>query len=94
MARITKESLKAKIKRAEDRVAKTGETYDAACKELKNLREKMSVIENEELISAFVKSNKTLEEAIAFFESDMAIEDGTSNCTTRTRARRKKRRTK
>ena len=93
MAHITKESLKAKIKRAEDRVAKTGETYDAACKELKNLREKMSVIENEELISAFVKSNKTLEEAIAFFESDMATEDGTSNAT-KCRGRRRKRKTK
>ena len=93
MARITKESLKAKIKKAEDRVAKTGETYDAACKELKNLREKMSAIENEELISAFVKSNKTLEEAIAFFESDMVTEDGTSS-TTRSRGRRRKRRTK
>ena len=93
MAHITKESLKAKIKRAEDRVAKTGETYDAACKELKNLREKMSAIENEELISAFLKSNKTLEEAIAFFESDMAIEDGTSN-TTKCRGRRRKRKTK
>ena len=35
------------------------------------LREKKSAIENETLIAAFVKSNKTLEEAIAFFESDM-----------------------
>ena len=42
----------------------------------KALREKMSAIENETLIAAFIKSNKTLEEAIAFFESDMK-EDST-----------------
>ena len=36
----------------------------------------MSAIENETLIAAFIKSNKTLEEAIAFLESDMK-EDST-----------------
>ena len=30
----------------------------------------MAALESEELIEAFMKSNKTLEEAIAFFESD------------------------
>lgn len=71
MARMTKESIEAKIKAAEERVVRTGETYNAACEELKNLREKKAAIENEELIDAFMKSNKTLEEAIAFFESDL-----------------------
>ena len=71
MARMTKESLEAKIKKAEEKVVRTGETYNAACKELKNLRDKMAAIENEALVEAFMKSNKTLEEAIAFFESDM-----------------------
>ncbi len=69
MARITKESLEAKIQKAEERVIKTGKTYNAACDELKALRDKKAAIENEELIQAFMKSNKTLEEAIAFFES-------------------------
>ncbi len=32
--------------------------------------DKMSVIENEELVDAFMKSNKTLEEAVEFFKSD------------------------
>ena len=75
MARMTKESLEAKIKKAEERVVKTGETYNAACEELKNLRNKMAAIENEALVEAFMKSNKTLEEAIAFFESDMKSDD-------------------
>ena len=75
MARVTKESLEAKIKKAEERVVKTGETYNAACEELKNLRNKMAAIENEALVEAFMKSNKTLEEAIAFFESDMKSDD-------------------
>ncbi|MBQ6406495.1 MAG: hypothetical protein IJJ64_00480, partial [Butyrivibrio sp.] len=71
MARMKKESLEAKIKKAEDRVVKTGEIYNAACEELKSLRDKMAALESEELIEAFMKSNKTLEEAIAFFESDV-----------------------
>ncbi len=75
MARMTKESLEAKIKKAEERVVKTGETYNSACEELKNLRNKMAAIENEALVEAFMKSNKTIEEAIAFFESDMKSDD-------------------
>ena len=38
-ARITKESLEAKIQKAEERVIKTGKTYNAACDELKALRD-------------------------------------------------------
>ena len=75
MAHMTKESLEAKIKKAEERVVKTGETYNSACEELKNLRNKMAAIENEALVEAFMKSNKTIEEAIAFFESDMKSAD-------------------
>lgn len=71
MARMTKESLEVKIKKAEERVIKTGETYNAACEELKNLRDKMAAIETEALVDAFMKSNKTLEEAVEFFRSDM-----------------------
>jgi hypothetical protein len=64
---MTKEGLEAKIKKAEERDVRTGETYNAACEELKNLRSKMAAIENEALVEAFMKSNKTLEEAIDFF---------------------------
>lgn len=34
----------------------------------------MNAIDNEVLVEAFMKSNKTLEEAIEFFESDMKVE--------------------
>ena len=35
----------------------------------------MEAIDNEALVEAFMKSNKTLEEAIAFFESDTKVEE-------------------
>ena len=89
MARMTKESLEAKIKKAEERVIKTGETYNAACEELKSLRNKMAAIENEALVEAFMKSNKTLEEAVAFFESDMKS-DNVKEAPKRRGGRRKK----
>ena len=89
MARMTKESLEAKIKKAEERVIRTGETYNAACEELKNLRNKMAAIENEALVEAFMKSNKTIEEAIEFFESDMKSDDGDEKPKRRGGRRRK-----
>ena len=70
MARMTMESIDEKIKKAEDRVAKTGRIYNDACEELQKLREKKATIENEALVVAFMKSSKSLEEAIAFFESE------------------------
>ena len=78
MARMTKESLEAKIVKAEEKVARTGRIYNAACEELQELRNKMAAIENEALVEAFMKSNKTLEEAILFFESDMKKEENAS----------------
>ena len=90
MARMTKEGLEAKIKKAEERVIRTGESYNNACEELQALRDKMSAIENEELIAAFVKSNKTLEEAIAFFESDTTQEETDPKTEKRRGGRRKK----
>lgn len=90
MAKMTKESLEAKIKKAEEKVIRTGETYNAACAELKELRDKMAAIENEALVEAFVKSNKTLEEAIAFFESDMKTEDENPKPARRRGGRKKK----
>ena len=88
MARMKMENLEAKIKKAEEKVVRTGEIYNSACDELKNLRNKKAAIENEVLIEAFMKSNKTLEEAIAFFESDMKKE--TPAKTPSRRGRKKK----
>ena len=75
MARMTKESLEVKIRKAEEKVVRIGESYNTACEKLKALRNKMSALENEVLVDAFMKSNKTLEEAVAFFESDMKPEE-------------------
>ena len=88
MARMTKESLEAKIVKAEEKVARTGRIYNAACEELQELRNKMAAIENEALVEAFMKSNKTLDEAIEFFSSDAKEE--THAHTTRRRGGRKK----
>ena len=74
MARMTREGLQTKIEKAEEKVVRTGKNYNAACEELKNLRNKLEAIDNEVLVEAFMKSNKTLEEAVAFFESDMKVE--------------------
>ena len=90
MARMTKESLEAKIKKAEERVIRTGENYNNACEELKFLRDKMAAIENEELIEAFMKSDKTLEEALAFFGSDKTSEEASPKPVKRRGGRRKK----
>ena len=89
MARMTRESLQAKIEKAEEKVVRIGNTYNAACEELKDLRNKMEAIDNEALVEAFAKSNKTLEEAIAFFESDKKIEEEKTKQAGRRGRRRK-----
>ncbi len=40
MARMTKESLEAKIKKAEERVVRTGEIYNATCEEFEEVNVK------------------------------------------------------
>ena len=55
MARMTMESIDAKIKKAEERVIRTGEIYNSACEELKELRNKKAAIESEILVDAFLK---------------------------------------
>ena len=74
MARMTKERLEEKIRMAEEKVARTGRIYNAACEELQELRNKMTAIDNETLVEAFMKSNKTLDEALEFLGSDIKEE--------------------
>jgi hypothetical protein len=76
MARISMESMDARIKKAEEKVIKTGEVYNEACNELKALRKKKAAIENEVLVEAFMKSDKTLEEALEFFGAEKKERDG------------------
>ena len=77
-----------KIKKAEERVIRTGGIYNSACEELKELRNKKAAIESEILVDAFLKSNKTLEEALAFFRSDMKTDK--EDAKPKRRGRRKK----
>lgn len=87
MARMTIDSLEAKIKKAEERVIRTGEIYNAACEDLQKLREKKAAIENEALVEAFMKSDKTLEEAIAFLDAD-GVKDESEESPKKPAARR------
>ena len=57
---------------------------------MKNLRNKMEALNNETLVEAFMKSNKTLEESIAFFESDTKAEEAMPKTTTGRRNRKRK----
>ena len=67
MAQISAESLDIKIRKAEEKVMRLGDQYNAACEELKELRAKKSAIEHEALIAAFLKSSRTFDEVMAFF---------------------------
>jgi len=90
MARTTTmDSIDAKIKAAEERVIKTGGIYNAACEDLKKLRDKKAALEGEALVAAFIKSNKTLEETITFLESD-TVEEVPDQTPAKRRGRRKK----
>ena len=56
MARtMTMESIDAKIQKAEEKVVRTGKTYNTACEELKKLTDKKAAIENEALVEAFMR---------------------------------------
>ena len=78
-----------KIQKAEERVIKTGKIYNAACDELKALRGKKAAIENEVLVEAFMKSDKTLEEVLAFLGAETMKSD-VAEPQKKQRGRRKK----
>ncbi len=55
-----------KIERQKEVVAKAKDKYDAALNELKILMKKKQDMEGKELLNAFVNSDKSLDEIIAF----------------------------
>lgn len=89
MARISAESLDLKIRKAEEKVMRLGDQYNAACEELKELRAKKSAIEHDVLIAAFVKSNRTYDEAMEFFAEGIPQEE-TEAVVKKRRGRKKK----
>lgn len=63
-----------RIKKAEEAVIKAKEKYDAALEELNLLVKKKKEMESRELMKAFAKSNRSLEEVLEFL-GGMSDED-------------------
>ena len=74
MARVSAENLDVKIRKAEEKVMRLGDQYNAACEELKEARAKREAIKHDALIAAFTKSSKTYEEVMAFLGEGMETE--------------------
>jgi bifunctional DNA-binding transcriptional regulator/antitoxin component of YhaV-PrlF toxin-antitoxin module len=62
-------SIEEKIERQKEVVAKAKDKYDAVLDELKILMKKKRDIEGKKLLSAFVDSDKSLEEILEFMGS-------------------------
>jgi hypothetical protein len=75
MARVLAENLDVKILKAEEKVMRLGDQYNAACEELKGLRAKKRAIEQDVLIAAFVKSSRTFDEVMAFLTEGTPSEE-------------------
>jgi hypothetical protein len=89
MARISAKNLDVKIQKAEEKVMRLGDQYNAACEELKELRAKKHAIEQDALIAAFVKSSRTFDEVMAFFSEGTPSEE-TENVAKKRRGRPRK----
>ena len=63
-------SLDEKIAKAEAKVIKLKESYDRALDELNRLVSKKKELEGKELMRAYEKSERSLEEVIEFLEGD------------------------
>lgn len=61
-----RQTIDDRIKKAEEMVIKTKEKYDAALEELNLLVKKKKEMESKELMKAFAKSDKSLEEVLEF----------------------------
>jgi len=59
-------SIDEKITRQKEAVAKAKDKYEAALDELKTLMDKKRDMEGKELLNAFINSEKSLDEILAF----------------------------
>lgn len=75
MARRRKITLNDKIKQQEQVVFKTKDKYDAAIAELDRLLTKKRELESKELLKAFEKSTRSLDEILAFLKGDGEEQD-------------------
>lgn len=75
MARMTSmEALEKKIEKAQEQVSKTKKQYESAVSTLSELLDKRDSMRRDEILKAYVNSNRTYEETLAFFEA--GSEDG------------------
>ena len=75
MARMTSmEALEKKIEKAQEQVSKTKKQYEAAVSALSELLDKRDSMRRDEILKAYVNSNRTYEETLAFFGA--GSEDG------------------
>ena len=70
MARMkSMEVLERKIERAQEQVSRTKKQYDAAISNLSELLDKRDALRRDELMKAFMNSDKTYDEVMAFLDS-------------------------
>ena len=70
MAKGKRLTIDAKIAKAEEIVLRTKEKYDEALEELNLLVKKKRELESKELLRAYEKSSRSLEEVLDFLNSD------------------------
>ena len=63
-------SIDEKIARQKETVAKAKDKYEAALDELKTLMDKKRDMEGKELLNAFINSEKSLDEILAFMNGN------------------------
>jgi len=68
-------SLDEKINKQKEVVAKAKDKYDAALNELNHLLKKKQDLQGKELLNAFIKSDKSLDEILAFMNGKKPDEE-------------------
>ena len=77
MARVTAmQAVEAKIEKAQEAVSKKKKEYDEAIAVLSDLLDKRDALRRDELVKAFMKSDRTYEEVLEFLESGEGKEHG------------------
>lgn len=67
-------SIEEKIETAQKKVVTAKEKYDAALAELRALYDKRDAMRKDELMNAFVKSNRTYEEVMDYLQAGISDE--------------------
>ena len=78
MARRKQSTIEDRIKKAEIALVKAKEKYDAALENLNRLVKKKKEMESRELMQAYEKSDRSIEEVLAFLRGSTDGDDGES----------------